>query len=92
MRAAMVGGTAYYAGKKVQQGREQDAATEARLEDLEAQQAYQQQAATASPPPQPAAGGLSDSAIEQLKQLAELKTQGVLTDEEFEAQKRKILS
>ena len=35
----MVGGTAYYAGKKVQQGREQDEMTEARLEQLEAQQA-----------------------------------------------------
>ena len=93
MRAAMVGGVAYHAGKKVQQGREQDAMTDARLQELEEQQAYQQQqAAYAPPPPQPAAGGLSDAAIEQLKQLAELKTQGVLTDEEFEAQKRKILS
>ena len=30
--------------------------------------------------------------IEQLKQLAELKNQGILTDAEFEAQKAKILS
>jgi hypothetical protein len=29
--------------------------------------------------------------IEQLKQLGELKAQGVLTDEEFEEQKRRIL-
>jgi hypothetical protein len=40
----------------------------------------------------PAAGGISDAAIEQLKQLAALKDQGVLTDEEFEQQKRKLLS
>jgi hypothetical protein len=33
MRAAMVGGVAYHAGKKVQQGREQDAETEERLQD-----------------------------------------------------------
>jgi len=29
--------------------------------------------------------------IEQLKQLGELKTQGVLTEAEFEEQKRRIL-
>ena len=29
--------------------------------------------------------------IEQLKQLAELKNQGILTEEEFAAQKAKIL-
>ena len=88
MRAAVVGGVAYHAGKKVQQGREQDAYTEQRLEDVEAQQAQQAYAA----PPAPAAGGISDAAIEQLKQLAALKDQGVLTDEEFEQQKRKLLS
>ena len=90
MRAAVVGGVAYHAGKKVQQGREQDAYTDQRLEDLEAQQAQQAYAAPA--PPAPAAGGISDAAIEQLKQLAALKDQGVLTDEEFEQQKRKLLS
>ena len=35
--------------------------------------------------------GISPAAIEQLKQLAELKTSGVLTDQEFEEQKRKLL-
>jgi hypothetical protein len=39
----------------------------------------------------PAAAGLTPEAIEQLKQLAALKDQGVLTDEEFAAQKAKIL-
>lgn len=32
------------------------------------------------------------SKIDQLKQLADLKSQGILTDEEFEAQKRRLLS
>jgi BMFP domain-containing protein YqiC len=93
MRAAMVGGVAYHAGKKVQQGREQDAETEARLQDLEAQQQQQQYAApVAAPPPSPqAAGGLSNDVIEQLKQLAQLKDAGVLTQEEFDAQKQKLL-
>jgi hypothetical protein len=86
-RAALVGGVAYHAGKKVQQGREQDATTDQRLEELE----YQQQAAAAAPPPAAPAGGVSPEAIEQLKQLAELKDQGVLTEEEFEQQKRKLL-
>jgi len=35
--------------------------------------------------------GLSQSSIEQLQQLAKLKDQGVLTQEEFDAQKQKIL-
>jgi putative oligomerization/nucleic acid binding protein len=83
MRAAMVGGTAYYAGKKVQEGREDDAYRDARLEQLEAQQAQQA--------PAPPAGGISDSSIEQLQKLGQLHEQGVLTDAEFEAQKQKVL-
>ena len=35
--------------------------------------------------------GLSPDAIEQLQQLAKLKDQGVLTQEEFDTQKQKIL-
>ena len=35
--------------------------------------------------------GVSDDSIHQLKELAALKDQGVLTQEEFEEQKRKIL-
>jgi hypothetical protein len=55
-----------------------------------AQQAAAQQAA-AAPPPAPAAGGLSPDAMAQLQQLAQLKDQGILTEEEFAAQKAKIL-
>jgi|tagenome__1003787_1003787.scaffolds.fasta_scaffold20737648_2 hypothetical protein len=40
-------------------------------------------------PAEPA--GISSEGIEQLKQLAALKDQGVLTEEEFEAEKQKIL-
>ena len=97
MRAAMVGGTAYVAGKHVQAGREADAERDARLDELEQQQYQQQQQAYAPPPPAaaPAAPapnqGISPEAMEQLKQLADLKSQGILTDEEFNAQKAKIL-
>lgn len=38
-----------------------------------------------------AAPSSSDDSIEQLKKLAELKDQGILTEEEFAAQKAKIL-
>jgi hypothetical protein len=83
MRAAMVGGAAYYAGKKVQQGREGEAEQDERIDDLESQQ----DAPAAAAP----SGGISSETIEQLKQLGELKTSGVLTEEEFEEQKRKLL-
>jgi hypothetical protein len=64
------------------------------------QQAKAQQAAAAAapppaappPPPEPpAAGTLSDDAIARLRQLAELKEQGILTDAEFEEQKARLL-
>ncbi len=79
MRAAMVGGGAYYAGKRMQQGREQDAEQDARIQNLEAA------------PVAPAAGGISDATIDQLKKLGGLKDQGVLTQEEFDQQKQKLL-
>jgi hypothetical protein len=44
-----------------------------------------------APPAAPAPGGMSPDAIAELKQLAELKDQGILTEEEFAAQKAKIL-
>jgi hypothetical protein len=47
-------------------------------------------AAPPPPPPPPAAAPAADP-IEQLTQLAALKDQGILTDEEFAAQKAKIL-
>ena len=83
MRAAMVGGVAYHAGKKTQEGRDDDYERDARLEQLEAQQAQQAQA--------PPAGGMTDNTIEQLGKLGQLHDQGVLTDAEFEVQKQKLL-
>ncbi len=52
-------------------------------QEMAQQQAYAQQAAQAAPA-QP------DYAAE-LEQLAQLKAQGILTDEEFEAKKKQIL-
>jgi len=45
----------------------------------------------APPPPPPPVGGGGQDPIEQLKDLAALKNQGILTEEEFAAQKAKIL-
>ncbi|MFH7597942.1 SHOCT domain-containing protein [Streptomyces racemochromogenes] len=47
----------------------------------------------APPPPPPAAAPASDRSgmLDELKQLGELKQQGVLTEAEFEEQKRRIL-
>jgi hypothetical protein len=54
-----------------------------------APQAPQAPAAPAAPQA-PAASDMADK-IEQLKQIGELKAQGVLTQDEFEEQKRRIL-
>ena len=43
------------------------------------------------PPPVAPAAPAGNDAIAQLKDLGELRAQGVLTDAEFEAQKRRIL-
>ena len=43
------------------------------------------------PPPSPPSGSGTADTIAQLKELAQLKDDGILTDAEFEAQKAKIL-
>jgi hypothetical protein len=52
-------------------------------QELAAQQAYAQQAAAAAP--------AAPDYTAELEQLAQLKAQGILTDEEFEAKKKQIL-
>ncbi|MFD3945541.1 SHOCT domain-containing protein [Streptomyces sp. NPDC058579] len=81
-RTAVVAGTATAVSNRVsrrQQGR------------WAAQQGYQTQPAEppAAAAPQPADD--MESKLDQLKQLGTLKEQGVLTDAEFEEQKRRIL-
>jgi len=53
--------------------------------------AQKEQAAEPAPEPAPAPAPAPDP-IAQLKELAELKNQGVLTDAEFDAQKARILN
>jgi hypothetical protein len=60
------------------------------------QDAAAQQEAAAAPPPEvaaePAAAAGSDELIDKLKELANLKDQGILTEAEFNDQKAKILA
>ena len=51
----------------------------------------EEQYAQPAPAPAPSAGP-DDASIAKLKQLADLKDQGILTQEEFDAQKAKILN
>jgi Short C-terminal domain len=53
-------------------------------------QGYAEPEPAPAPAPAPAAAPAADP-IAQLKELAELKNQGILTEEEFAAQKAKIL-
>ena len=90
-RTAVVAGTATAVSGRVQ--RRQAAKYADRDAGIQAQrdEAYDQQVAQQAPPPPPAAPTTTDT-LEQLKQLGELKAQGVLTEEEFAAQKAKILA
>ena len=58
----------------------------------QAQRWQQQEAPQAAPAPPPPARAAPGPPIEQLKELANLKEQGVLTEEEFAAQKAKLLA
>ncbi len=87
--AAVVGGVAYSVGSS--KGREQAEQAEQAEEAQAAQQPLP--APPASEPPTEAGDtGLTDKKIAQLKQLSELKEAGVLTEEEFEKEKGKLLA
>ena len=103
LRAAVVGGGAYMAGKSRARNQAEQAQTQAdqdqRISDLEQQQAAQQppqyqqppQPQYQQPPPPPAPAPSESSAmLDQLNQLAALHQQGVLTDDEFAAAKAKL--
>jgi len=85
-----VGGAGYMAGKSAARRGAQSEQQEQRLGALESEQAAAAPQAAPAPAAAPA-GGLNPAVIEQLKQLAELRDSGVLTSEEFDAQKTKLL-
>jgi len=81
-RAAVVGGVAAAASNR---GAQKGAAA---AQQQAAQQAAQEQAAAAAQPESPS----MESKTADLKQLKELLDNGILTQEEFDAQKAQILS
>ena len=82
-RTAAIAGTATAVSNRVSR-RQQN-----RWAQQEDQQ-YAQQQPQYAPPPQPAAPARDP--VAQLKDLAELKSQGILSDAEFDAEKAKILA
>ena len=83
-RTAVVAGTATAVSNRV--SRRQANRWSAQEEQQYAQQQQQ-------PAPAPAAAPASGTdTVTQLKELAELKNQGILTEAEFDAQKAKILA
>ncbi|MGA9372533.1 MAG: SHOCT domain-containing protein [Solirubrobacterales bacterium] len=82
MRAAMVGGAGYAVGKRRAQSQEHEAQQDAAIE----------QGQPAQSPPAAGGGGMSEmDRIDALKKLGELHDSGVLTDEQFEAEKGKLI-
>ena len=78
----MVGGAGYAAGKHRAQAAEHEAQQDAALQQSQGQ------------PPQapPSGGGMSEmDRIDALKKLGDLHDSGVLTDEQFEAEKEKLI-
>lgn len=95
MRAAMVGGGAYMAGKHVANNQAEAASQEQRIADLEAQQAAAAPPVAAPPAPAPVAAAPAaapaDDLTSQLMDLKSLMDQGVLSPEEFQQAKAKLL-
>jgi hypothetical protein len=92
--AAMIGGTAYVAhksGQRQAEAAQMEADQEARLAQLEAQQAQAAAPPPAAVPAAPAAAGGTDIAS-KLGELKQLMDQGVLTPDEFAAAKAKLLA
>jgi Short C-terminal domain len=86
-RTAVVAGTATAVSNRV--SRRQANRWASQDQQSYEEQPYQQEQAYAPPPPAPADD--MDTKLAQLKELGELKSQGVLSEEEFAAQKQRIL-
>ena len=92
-RTAVVAGTATAVSGRVQRRQAEKYADRDAGIAAQREQAYEEQVQPQQPPA-PAAAPAPPAAkdpIEQLKQYAELRDQGILTEEEFAAQKAKIL-
>src|SRR4051812_25334027 len=94
-RTAAIAGTATAVSGRVQRRQAEKYADRDANIYAQREQAYADQVAPqqqyAPPPPPPAPAPVTDT-VELLKQLGELHTSGVLTDEEFAVQKSKVLN
>jgi hypothetical protein len=88
-RTAVVAGTATAVSNRV--SRRQANRWSSQDQQSYEEQPYQQQQQQASAAPPPAPADDMDTKLAQLKELGELKSQGVLSEEEFAAQKQRIL-
>ena len=72
-------------GKHRARSQQAEADQDQRIDDLESQ-----------PAPAPAAaaptGGISSEAVQKLQELAKLRDQGILTEDEFATQKERLLA
>ncbi|MEU7298415.1 SHOCT domain-containing protein [Streptomyces exfoliatus] len=92
-RTAVITGTASAVSNRMQRGaaerQQQQLAAQAQEQALGDQTAP---AAARTAPPAPAQAPAATDRVAQLTALAELKAQGLLTDEEFAAEKARVLS
>jgi hypothetical protein len=88
LRGAMLGGTAYLPGRAGARAQEQPYAEQAAAADQEARLSALE--ASQAPPPAPAAGG--SDVVAELTKLKGLLDSGVLTQQEFEAAKQRVLA
>ena len=71
-------------GKRRARSQQAEADQDQRIDDLQSQ-----------PAPAPAAaptGGISSEAVQKLQELAKLRDQGILTEDEFATQKERLLA
>ena len=96
-RTAVIAGTASAVNGRVQRRQAEKYADRDAAIAADRTQAYQQQMAAAAPAPAPVAAApapapaATTDVVAQLRSLAELRDQGILTEEEFAAQKAKVL-
>ena len=84
-RTAVVAGTATAVSNRVSR-RQANRWAQDSYEEEQPQQQY------AAPPPPPAPAAAPADPIAQLKELGDLRAQGILTEEEFAAAKAKLLA
>ena len=93
---AVVGGMSKHSAGKQQQAADaaayQQEQQQAQMQAMAQQAAAEQAAAQAAAAPPPPAAAPANDLTSQLQQLATLKEQGILSDDEFAAAKAKLLS